>query len=121
MIQKEYLGDSVYAEWDGVGIVLTTENRCGSSNTIYLEPEVLKALIEYAERTNLAGQPCDYAVEWLLRDGTVSRGATLHPSVEAAEASIELAFRNSQHWSQVWRIVEAVSGKIVKTKEQVAQ
>jgi hypothetical protein len=48
---KTYLGDSVYAEFDGFGIVLTTENGMGASNTIVLEPEVLRALNEFVERT----------------------------------------------------------------------
>ena len=45
---KEYLGDSVYAELDAAGgIVLTTENGLGPSNTIVLEPEVINALGRY--------------------------------------------------------------------------
>ena len=51
---KEYLGDSVYAESDEFGVVLTTENGYGPSNTIYLEPEVIRALLRYIER--LKGQ-----------------------------------------------------------------
>ena len=47
---KDYLGDSVYAEFDGHGIVLTTENGLGASNTIVLEPEVLHALNNFVER-----------------------------------------------------------------------
>ena len=46
---KVYLGDSVYADFNGFMIVLTTENGLGPSNTIYLEPEVMLALIRYAE------------------------------------------------------------------------
>jgi len=52
MIKKEYLGDSVYAKFDGYHIVLTTENGFGPSNTICLEPEVLEALNAYNERVN---------------------------------------------------------------------
>ena len=45
---KQYLGDSVYAEYDKYGqIVLTTENGLGATNTIYLEPEVVVAFIKY--------------------------------------------------------------------------
>ncbi len=47
---KEYLGDSVYAEWDGLGVVLTTENGYGPSNRIVLEAEVLNALDKYLAR-----------------------------------------------------------------------
>lgn len=48
---KSYLGDSVYAELDDAGgIVLTTENGYGPSNSIVLEPEVLRALDEFRRR-----------------------------------------------------------------------
>ena len=53
--KKEYLGDSVYAEFDGWGIVITTENGAGPSNTIYLEPEVIDALNRFQQRFNLIG------------------------------------------------------------------
>lgn len=44
---KVYLGDSVYAQFDGHGILLTTENRLPTdpSNRIYLEPEVVNGLL----------------------------------------------------------------------------
>ena len=43
---KEYLGDSVYADFDGYGVTLTTENgRPGDpSNTICLGPHEIDAL-----------------------------------------------------------------------------
>ena len=44
---KRYLGDSVYSVYDGWGITLTTENGYGPSNKIYLEPEVLDALMKH--------------------------------------------------------------------------
>lgn len=47
-MNKRYLGDSVYASFDSSGqIELTTENGFGSSNIIYLEPEVCDALVGY--------------------------------------------------------------------------
>lgn len=51
-MKKEYLGDSVYAEFDGFGIVLTTENGGGRepSNCIVLEPEVYHALVGFVEK-----------------------------------------------------------------------
>lgn len=45
---KSYLGDSVYASFDGYAVKLTTENGFGPSNTIYLEPEILQRLISVA-------------------------------------------------------------------------
>jgi hypothetical protein len=47
---KDYLGDSVYADFDGWYITLTTENGVEASNTIALEPQVFNALLRYAER-----------------------------------------------------------------------
>ena len=44
---KEYLGDGVYADFDGYHLVLTTENGIATTNTIYLEPEVTFALRRY--------------------------------------------------------------------------
>lgn len=48
--QKEYLGDSVYVVIDYGSVVLTTENGMGASNTIVLEPEVLRELERYVAR-----------------------------------------------------------------------
>ena len=47
MIEKQYLGDSVYAEFDGYHVILTTENGAGPSNTIAIEPQVFEALRLY--------------------------------------------------------------------------
>lgn len=59
---KTYLGDSVYAEFDGYHIVLTTENGFGPSNTICLEDSVLRALIQFADslktRPKVTIDPC---------------------------------------------------------------
>ena len=44
---KIYLGDSVYAEFNGVDITLTTDNGYGPSNTIVLDSEVIQALNEF--------------------------------------------------------------------------
>lgn len=51
MNPKRYLGDSVYAEKREWGdIILTTDNGEGASNSIVLEPEVLRALIAFASQ-----------------------------------------------------------------------
>lgn len=52
MPTKIYLGDSVYAEYDGYAFIVTTENGRSDdpSNMIVLEPEVLKALNEFVKR-----------------------------------------------------------------------
>lgn len=49
MSNKQYLGDSVYVDFDGYNLVLTTENGMGPSNTIIIEPPVYYALVRYAE------------------------------------------------------------------------
>lgn len=53
---KEYIGDSVYAEWNKFQQVeLTTENGYGPTNTIILEPEVMRALVAFW--TKVHGNP----------------------------------------------------------------
>lgn len=48
---KTYLGDSVYADFDGYHIILTTENGLPTdpSNRIAIEPSVLQSLNIYAK------------------------------------------------------------------------
>ena len=52
---KKYLGDAVYAEFDGYSIILTTENGIAATNTIYLEPEVVRAFDKFRSAV-LAGE-----------------------------------------------------------------
>lgn len=47
---KDYIGDGVYAAFDGFNIILTTENGVETRDTIYIEPEVLAALNRFNER-----------------------------------------------------------------------
>jgi hypothetical protein len=49
-MKKEYIGDSVYATYDGYGIELTTENGMGATNHIFIEPSVLASLIKFAQQ-----------------------------------------------------------------------
>lgn len=51
-MNKEYIGDGVYAEVEpSLGaLVLTTENGVEVTNRIVLEPDVLEALEKYIER-----------------------------------------------------------------------
>lgn len=49
-MKKVYIGDAVYAVFDGGGITLTTEDGIRVTNSIYLEMEVILALQEYIER-----------------------------------------------------------------------
>lgn len=60
-IQKTYIGDGVYAEYDGVGVVLTTENGISVTNRIVLEHEVLselgKFILQLQKELHDAAQP----------------------------------------------------------------
>jgi hypothetical protein len=47
---KMYLGDAVYAYFDGFSIVLTTEDGVRATNTIVMEPDVVSALVTFVER-----------------------------------------------------------------------
>ena len=44
---KQYLGDAVYVDDDGFGVVLTTEDGVRVTNRIVLEPAVVDALLLY--------------------------------------------------------------------------
>ena len=48
---KVYLGDSVYAEFDGYGIILTTNNGYPDDprNKIMLDPDTIEALLYFIE------------------------------------------------------------------------
>jgi len=49
-MEKIYLGDSVYARYDGYHIILFTDNGYGATNTIALEQNVYEALLEFKKR-----------------------------------------------------------------------
>ena len=48
-INKAYLGDAVYATFDGFSVTLTTDGIC-HANVIVLEPSVIAALEDFIER-----------------------------------------------------------------------
>ena len=58
---KIYLGDSVYARFDGFHIWLTTENGYPDDprNSIALDSEVLNALKEYEKSVNEPNQEAE--------------------------------------------------------------
>lgn len=84
---KDYLGDAVYAQWDGYHIVLTTENGVAVLNIIYLDSHVwsalerfVKRLIEEREKANDEGKAQTEAAGHLHApndgtDGNVCSGA----------------------------------------------
>lgn len=46
---NQYLGDSVYATFDGYAITIYLDNGLGQHWPIYLEPDVLERLIKFNE------------------------------------------------------------------------
>jgi hypothetical protein len=52
-MDKTYLGDSVYVTIEHDIIKLYTSNGISIDNTIYLEPEVLNSLINFAKNNNI--------------------------------------------------------------------
>lgn len=63
MPDKEYIGDSVYVECERGMLKLTTNNGCGPSNTIYMEPATLVALVNYYNRCNAESEPLNEKVD----------------------------------------------------------
>jgi hypothetical protein len=49
-MDKVYLGDGVYVDNDGFNVILTTEDGVTVTNTIYLEPDVMQALLQYYKK-----------------------------------------------------------------------
>lgn len=50
---KTYLGDGLYASHDGFQVKLTAENGVTATNTVYLEPEVVLALVKFLRANNI--------------------------------------------------------------------
>ena len=47
MKEKQYLGDGAFAEFDGNGINLSTEDGIRTTNRVYMEPEVAHNFLRY--------------------------------------------------------------------------
>jgi hypothetical protein len=45
-----YLGDGVYATFDGYQVTIRTFDGCVASRPIVLEPPVMRSLVDYASR-----------------------------------------------------------------------
>ena len=56
-MRKIYLGDGCYAEITESAVILTMDDGYQVTNTIYLEPDVLHALILFAERERFISLP----------------------------------------------------------------
>ena len=46
---NEYIGDGLYADFDGWQIELYAYNGVNKTNAVYLEPDVLVAFLRYVE------------------------------------------------------------------------
>ena len=55
-MNKRYIGDGVYAEYDNYGVILTTKIGGEITNIIYLEAVVLNNLNEYLKDMFRTGQ-----------------------------------------------------------------
>ena len=51
---RKYLGDGVYVDFDGYQVALSTDNGIDVA-IIYLEPEVLAALIQWVKEHVISG------------------------------------------------------------------
>lgn len=70
MNTKTYLGDGVYVEYDNYEqVVLMTDNGIETTNTIYLEPAVLAALLEYLKRAVTYKVCGRLTSSWLVTSG----------------------------------------------------
>lgn len=47
MNYRKYLGDGLYADFDGYQIMLAANNGIHDTNVVYLEPEVLENFYQY--------------------------------------------------------------------------
>lgn len=45
--EKEYIGEGVYAVFNGYAVILTTENGIEATNTIEIDEHVYRALIRW--------------------------------------------------------------------------
>ena len=56
---KTFVGDSVYAEWDGYELILTTDNGYPDDprNRIVLDPQVWSALVQWLDRAKSKETP----------------------------------------------------------------
>ena len=47
MKEKQYLGDGAFAEFDGNGIIVSTEDGERTTNRVYLEPDIAHNFLRY--------------------------------------------------------------------------
>lgn len=49
---ETYLGDGLYAAWDGYHVVLSANDKCSGNptDTVYLDPGVVEGLVRFLKR-----------------------------------------------------------------------
>lgn len=57
MGKRVYLGDGLYADFDGYQIALNANNGIYDYATVYLDPGVLKEFLVYIEMLNESEEP----------------------------------------------------------------
>lgn len=83
---EEYIGDAVYASFDGWQIKLRTGD--GNNQVIYLEPSVLSRLVEYARRITAEPEPSE-PDEPPEPDGECYRGGEAASALAEEQAEIQ--------------------------------
>ena len=48
-MKKKYIGDGAYVDYDGFGLILTTEDGINITNRIYLESDVYDSFLLYVK------------------------------------------------------------------------
>mgnify|MGYP001394814390 CR=1 FL=1 len=51
-VHVTYLGDGLYASWDGYQVKLMANSPASPTDTVYLDPAVYQALVEWVYRIN---------------------------------------------------------------------
>lgn len=66
---NEYLGDGLYADYDGYQIEVYASNGLRKTNVVYFDPDVLRAFIRYAARLKEAQKEAQTIAKGLI-DGS---------------------------------------------------
>lgn len=85
---KSYLGDGVYCDFDGFGLLLTTEDGVRETNRIVLEPEVYNSLKEYVEQL-MTPEPEVHQPECLCDECAGKEGTYAYNKIEEAKATFK--------------------------------
>ena len=118
-MNKIYLGDSVYADFDGFHVVLTTENGDGSTgNRICLDPDVIYALKRYIDIVHESA-PVDFLDDRNTSPPRPDRGmeeaATQGEAMTFSDVVKEMGFEDEPEFNRLVASVDLSSPKKVQT------